>query len=152
MHGHVFIMQPEALQNWGHAFGVCYWNERERIIDAVDKLTALRRAGIHTIVDATVPGLGRYVPRVNEVAQAADINVIVATGIYAFLELPNFLRYRKVGAIADLFVREIHEGIDDTGVKAAFLKRAVQRHGLVGDVPRILEAVAQAAVETGAPV
>ena len=21
MHEHVFIMQPEALQNWGHAFG-----------------------------------------------------------------------------------------------------------------------------------
>ena len=37
-------------------------------------------------------------------------------------------------------------------MKAAFLKCAVERHGLIGDVPRILEAVAIAAVETGAPV
>ena len=72
--------------------------------------------------------------------------------MYAFLELPNFLAYRSTDAIAKLFVREIREGIDDTGVKAAFLKCAVERHGLVGDVPRILEAIAMAAVETGAPV
>ena len=49
-------------------------------------------------------------------------------------------------------MREIREGIDDTGVKAAFLKCAVEQHGLIGDVPRILEAVAAASVETGAPV
>jgi phosphotriesterase-related protein len=66
--------------------------------------------------------------------------------------LPNFLAYRSVEAIADLFVREIREGIDDTGIKAAFLKCAVESHGLVGDIPRIIEAIAMAATETGAPV
>jgi phosphotriesterase-related protein len=152
MHEHVFIMQPEALQNWGHAFGPRYWDEQERIVDAVDKLTRVREAGIRTLVDPTAPGLGRYVPRIREVAEAADINIIVATGVYAFIELPNFLAYRRKEAIADLFVREIREGIDDTGIKAAFLKCAVERHGLVGDIPRIIEAIAIAAVETGAPV
>ena len=152
MHEHIFIMQPEALQNWGHAFGPRYWDEQGRIADAVEKLKRVREAGIRTIVDPTAPGLGRYVPRIREVAEAADLNVIVATGVYAFLELPNFLAYRSVEAIADLFVREIREGIDDTGIKAAFLKCAVERHGLVGDVPRIIEAIAMAATETGAPV
>jgi phosphotriesterase-related protein len=152
MHEHIFIMQPEALQNWGHAFGPRYWDEQERISDAVEKLTRVREAGFRTIVDPTTPGLGRYIPRIREVAEAADLNIVVATGVYAFLELPNFLAYRSVGAIADLFVREIREGIDDTGVKAAFLKCAVERHGLVGDVPRIIEAIAMAAIETGAPV
>jgi phosphotriesterase-related protein len=152
MHEHVFIMQPEALQNWGHAYGPRYWDERERIVDAVEKLTRVREAGIKTIVDPTAPGLGRYIPRIREVAEAADVNIIVASGVYAFLELPNFLGYRSVKAIAELFIREIREGIDDTGVKAAFLKCAVERHGLVGDVPRILEAIAMAAIETGVPV
>jgi phosphotriesterase-related protein len=152
MHEHIFIMQPEALQNWGHAFGPLYWDEQERIADAVAKLKRVRDAGIRTIVDPTVPGLGRFIPRIRTVAEAADINVIVATGVYAFLELPNFLGYRSKEAIADLFVREIHEGIDDTSVKAAFLKCAVERHGLVGDVPRIIEAIAMAATQTGAPV
>jgi phosphotriesterase-related protein len=152
MHEHVFLLQPEALQNWGHAFGPVYWDERERVADAVSKLRAVRAAGIDTIVDPTAPGLGRYVPRIREVAEAADINIVVATGLYAFLELPNFLGYRRPHMIADLFVREIREGIDDTGIKAAFLKCAVERHGVVGDVPRILEAIALAAIETGAPV
>ena len=152
MHEHVFVMDPEALQNWGHVFGPLYWDEHERVDDAIAKLTRVREAGIRTIVDPTAPGLGRYVPRVREVAQAAGLQVIVASGIYAFLELPGFLAYRPTSAIASLFVREITEGIDDTGVKAAFLKCAVERHGVIGDVPRILEAVAIAATETGVPV
>jgi phosphotriesterase-related protein len=68
------------------------------------------------------------------------------------MELPQFLRYRSAAALAELFVRELREGIDGTGVRAAFIKCAVEEHGLVGDVPRILQAVAAAALETGAPV
>ena len=152
MHEHVFVLQPEALQNYGHVWGPSYWNEDLRVADAIDKLRALRAAGIETIVDPTAPGLGRFVPRLQRINDAVDLNIVVATGVYAFLELPNFLAYRSVDAISELFVREIREGIDDTGVRAAFLKCAVERHGIVGDVPRILAAVAAAAVETGALV
>jgi phosphotriesterase-related protein len=152
MHEHVFILQPEALQNYGHAFGASYWDEQERLDDGIAKLTAVRQAGIRTIVDPTVPGLGRYIPRLQRLNDVVDLNIVVATGVYAFLELPNFLAYRSVEAIAKLFVREIREGIDDTGVKAAFLKCAVERHGIVGDIPRILEAIALASKETGAPI
>ena len=119
---------------------------------AAARLQALKAAGIHTLVDATAPGLGRYIPRIQRLNAEVDINIVVATGVYAFLELPNFLRYRSPEEIADLFVREIRDGIDDTGVKAAFLKCAVEEHGLVGDVPRILQAIAAASLETGAPV
>jgi phosphotriesterase-related protein len=152
MHEHVFIMQPEALQNWGHAFGPGYWNEQDRLDDAMAKLGAVRAAGIRTIVDPTVPGLGRYIPRLQKLNDAVDLNIVVATGVYAFLELPNFLAYRRTDAIAELFVRELREGIDDTGVKAGFLKCAVERDGVIGDIPRILAAIAAASVETGAPV
>ena len=90
--------------------------------------------------------------RIRRINEQVDLNIVVASGVYAFLELPNFLGYRSAKAIAELFVRELREGIDDTGIRAAFLKCAVEQHGLVGDMPRILEAVAAAAVETGAPV
>jgi phosphotriesterase-related protein len=152
MHEHIFILQPEALQNWGHAFGPFYWNERERVVDAIAKLGAVREAGVCTLVDPTVPGLGRFIPRIREVNAAVDLNIIVATGVYAFLELPNFLAARSAGAIAELFVRELRDGINDTGVKAAFLKCAVEAHGVTGDVPKILAAVASASNDTGAPI
>jgi phosphotriesterase-related protein len=151
-HEHIFIMQPEALQNWGHAFGPRYWDEAQEVQNAITTLAAVRGAGIQTIVDPTVPGLGRYIPRIQTVNRGVDLNIIVATGVYAFLELPNFLAYRSVDAIAELFIRELREGIDDTGVKAAFLKCAVERHGIIGDVPRILAAIAAAGNETGAPI
>jgi phosphotriesterase-related protein len=151
-HEHILIMEPEALQNWGHAYGPCYWDEDVRVADAIARLTEVRDAGIRTIIDPTAPGLGRYIPRIQRINESVDLNIVVASGLYAFLALPNFLGYRDVDAIAQLFVRELREGINDTGVKAAFLKCAVEAHGVVGDVPRILAAVAVASVETGAPV
>jgi phosphotriesterase-related protein len=152
MHEHVFVLDPEALQNYGCVWGASYWDEGARVADAVEKLRRLRAGGIHTLVDPTAPGLGRFIPRIQRVNAEVDLNIVVATGVYAFLELPSFLAYRSDDAIVELFVREIREGIDDTGVKAAFLKCAVEAHGVVGDVPRILAAVAAASVETGSPV
>ena len=138
-------MEPEALQNYAHVWGESYWDEEVRVADAIAKLRAVREAGITTIVDPTAPGLGRNIPRIQRVAAEVDLNIVVATGIYAFLQLPNFLSYRPTAAIAEFFVREIEVGIDNTGVKAAFLKCCVEAHGLIGDVPRILEATAIAA-------
>ena len=152
MHEHVFVMNPEALQNYGHAWGESYWDEDVRVADAVQKLRRLRDGGIHTIVDPTVPGLGRFIPRIQRINAEVDLNIIVATGVYYFLELPSFLAYRADDVMTELFVREIREGIDDTGVKAAFLKCAIEQHGIIGDVPRILGAVAAASIETGAPI
>ena len=152
MHEHVFVLQPEALQNYGHVWGESYWEEDVRVHDAIAKLRRAREAGIRTIVDPTAPGLGRCIPRIQRINAEVDLNIVVASGVYAFLELPNFLHYRLPEAIAELFVREIREGIDDTGVRAAFLKCAVEEHGIVGDIPKILDAIALAAVDTGVPV
>ena len=152
MHEHVFVADPEAIANYGRLWGASYWDEDVRVADAIVKLRRLRDGGIETIVDPTVYGLGRWIPRIQRINADVDLNIIVATGIYAFLQLPMFLAYRSDDWIVELFVRELREGIDDTGVKAAFLKCAVEHHGIVGDVPRILAAIAAAAVETGAPV
>jgi predicted metal-dependent phosphotriesterase family hydrolase len=51
----------------------------------------VRAAGIETVVDATAYGLGRYIPRLQRINAEVDLNLIVATGVYAFLELPNSL-------------------------------------------------------------
>jgi phosphotriesterase-related protein len=152
-HEHIFIMRPEALQNFGHVWSSApYWDEEVRVADAIEKLSVARAGGVETIVDPTVLGLGRNIPRIQRVNAAVDMNIVVATGIYAFLELTDFLATRSDDVITGIFVRELREGIDDTGVKAAFLKCAVEHHGIIGDVPRILGCIADAAVETGAPV
>ena len=151
-HEHVFILGHETLQNFNHRWGEPWWDEEARVADAVSKLQRLRDGGIETIYDPTAVGLGRDIPRLQRINEQVDLNVVVCTGIYSFMELPQFLRYRTPEALAAIFVRELAEGIGDTGVKAAFIKCAVEEYGLVGDVPKILAAVAAAAIETGAPV
>jgi phosphotriesterase-related protein len=152
MHEHIFVMAPEALANYGAVWGRPYWDEEERVADAIAKLRRLRDGGITTLIDPTVPGLGRDIARIQRINAAVDLHLVVASGLYAFLEMPGFLASRTDQAITELFVREITEGINDTGVRAAFLKCAVEKHGLIGDVPRILGTIATAAAQTGVPV
>jgi phosphotriesterase-related protein len=70
-------------------------SEDERITDAVTKLRALAAQGVRTIVDPTVAGLGRNLPRIQRVAeQVPELNVIVATGLCTYDSVPFFFYYR----------------------------------------------------------
>src|SRR5581483_1030221 len=151
-HEHILMGGAEGIANFNHAWGEPWWDEEVRIADAAAKLQAAVDAGISTVVDPTAFGLGRDVRRIRRVNEQVDVNIVVCTGVYAFLELPGFFKYRSAPQLAELFVRELREGIDDTGIRAGFLKCAVEAHGIAGDLPLILDAIAAAAVETGAPV
>ena len=125
MHEHVFVLSTEHMQNYGRS----WWNEEVRVADAIAKLNAMYAKGIHTIVDPTVWGLGRYIPRIQRIATQTPVNIIVATGLYVYEELPQQYAYRGPGLLIDIpdpmvtdFSRDITEGIAGTGVKAAFLK------------------------------
>lgn len=156
MHEHVFVLSTEHVQN----YGTDWWDEDERVQDAVDKLNALKALGIDTIVDPTVWGLGRYLPRVQRVAAQTDLHIIAATGLYTYDEIPHQYEHRGPGLLLDLpvdpmvtdFRRDIEQGVADTGVRAAFLKCCVEAKGLTPGVERVLRAVARTHRETGAPV
>lgn len=154
MHEHVFILNREILDNYG-----TYWDEEHRVTDAVAKLNALKAAGIDTIVDPTVIGLGRYIPRIQQVAGQTDLQILAATGLYTYNDVPFYFHFRGPGTVlngpepmVDLFVTDITEGIAGTTVKAGILKCATDEHGLTPGVERVLRAVAQAHRLTGVPI
>jgi phosphotriesterase-related protein len=154
VHEHVFVINPEVLQNYPEE-----WDEQVRVADAIEKLNALKAAGIDTIFDPTVVGLGRYIPRIVEIAKQTELNIVVATGVYTYDSVPKYFRMRGPllgldlpDPMADYFIRDLTQGIADTGVKAAFLKCAIDEEGMTPDVERILRAVAKAHLATGAPV
>lgn len=157
MHEHVFVLSTEHVQNYGDGE---WWDEDERVADAVAKLNDLKALGIDTILDPTVWGLGRYIPRVQRVAEQTDLNIIVATGLYTYDELPHQYEHRGPGLLLDLptdpmiddFTHDITEGIAGTGVKAAFLKCVVEAKGLTPGVERNLRACAATSRATGAPI
>ena len=150
MHEHVFVLGPELQENFPGYRGE--WDEDARVADAAAKLRECASRGIRTIVDPTVIGLGRYIPRIQRVNEQADINIIVATGIYTYNDVPFQFHYSKTDAMARLFVGDIRDGIAGTGVRAAFLKCAIEAAGLTPGVERVMRAVGQAAAETGRPV
>ena len=154
MHEHVFVLNTEVEQNYPEK-----WNEEERVADAIAKLTDLEKRGIRTIVDPTVIGLGRYIPRIQRIAGEIELNIIVATGVYTYNDVPFYFHFRGPGTLldgpeimADMFVKDITEGIAGTQVKAAILKCATEVAGLTPGVERVLRAVAQAHRRTGVPI
>jgi phosphotriesterase-related protein len=54
--------------------------------------------------------------------------------------------------MVDFFVRDLEEGVRGTAVRAAFLKCAIDHHGLTPGVERVLRAEAAAHLRTGAPI
>ncbi|HEU5158722.1 MAG TPA: phosphotriesterase-related protein [Streptosporangiaceae bacterium] len=157
MHEHVFVLSTEYVQNYGAGK---WWDEEERVADAVAKLRELTARGISTIVDPTVWGLGRYIPRIQRIAQQVPgLNIIVATGLYTYNDIPFQLIHRGPGTIlggpeplVGEFIRDIVEGIGATGVKAALLKCCVEEQGLTPGVERVARSVAAAHRETGTPI
>lgn len=155
MHEHVFVLSTEILENYPEDWGA----EEARIEDAIARLERLKDRGVDTIVDLTVIGLGRYIPRIKRIAARTRINIIVATGVYTYNDLPMYFNFRGPGTVlggpepmVDLFVRDIEKGIADTGVRAGILKCATDAPGVTPGVERGLRAVAQAHRRTGVPI
>jgi phosphotriesterase-related protein len=155
MHEHVFVLSTEIMQNFPESWG----DEAKRVTDAITRLNELKARGVDTIVDLTVIGLGRYVPRIARVAAGTDLNIVVATGVYTYNDVPMYFHFQGPGTelggpemMTEMFVRDIEEGIADTGIKAAILKCATDQPGVTPGVERVLRAVAQAHRRTGVPI
>ena len=155
MHEHVFVLSTEVQENYPAEWG----SEDDRVADAVRRLGALKGLGVDTIVDPTVIGLGRYIPRIQRINDQVDINIVVATGVYTYDRVPFFFQHRGPAVdpsapepMIEMFVRDLTEGIASTGVRAAFLKCAIDEPGLTPGVERVMHAVARAHLETGAPI
>jgi phosphotriesterase-related protein len=159
MHEHIFVLNADVQQNYPEEWG----DEDARVADAVERLNSVASLGVRTIVDPTVIGLGRYIPRIARIAEQVDLNIIVATGCYTYDDVPFYFHYRgpalnaAVGAevpevMVDMFVKDIEQGIAGTGVRAAFLKCAIDHQGMTAGVERVMRAVAKAHRQTGAPI
>src|SRR5260221_1411570 len=155
MHEHVFVLSTEIEENFPDAWG----DEERRITDAVTRLDELKSRGVDSLVDLTVIGLGRYIPRIQRIAKRTKLNILVATGVYTYNDIPMYFHFQGPGTIfggpelmADMFVKAIEQGIADNRARAAMLKCATDEPGITPGVERVLRAVAQAHRRTGAPI
>ncbi|MFI5048217.1 MAG: phosphotriesterase [Acidimicrobiia bacterium] len=156
MHEHVFILSHEFHVNYPDVVG---FDADREVAAAVERMDELVDAGVGTIVDLTVVGLGRDVQLVARVAERTALNIVVATGYYTFTDLPTFVHARAGFAqkptadlLAEWFVSDITDGIARTGIKAGILKVATDHQGVTPDVEATLRGVARAHLQTGVPI
>lgn len=155
MHEHIFVLSTEIMQNFPESWG----DEEPRIADAVARMNELKARGVDTVVDLTVIGLGRYIPRIQRIAEQTAINIIVATGVYTYNDVPFYFHFQGPGTtlggpelMTEMFIRDIRQGIAGTNVKAGMLKCATDQPGVTPGVERVLRATAQAHRQTGVPI
>ncbi len=159
MHEHVFVLTPDVQTNYPDEWG----DEDTRVADAVRRLQVAYDAGVRTIVDPTVVGLGRYIPRIQRIMEQVPIQLVVATGIYTYNDTPRYFTYRGTSVnellgtdlpepMVDMFVGDIRDGIAGTGVRAGMLKCAIDDQGMTPGVERVMRSVARAHLETGVPI
>ncbi|MFM9378040.1 phosphotriesterase [Gordonia sp. VNK21] len=153
-HERIFLVDEDYRLNF-----LPDWDEEAQVARAVARLREVRALGVDTIFDVSVFGTGRKVDRVARVARESGVNVVAATGVFTYNDLPFQFHYTGPALgfsgpdpLDELFVRDLTEGIGNTGIRAAFLVCVIEAEGPTAGVERILRATGRAAVATGAPI
>ena len=120
----------------------------------VKELESFKAAGGQTIVEVSTADIARNPLKLREIAEKAGINVIMGGSWYWFPSLDDdfrdFIMTQGKNKVADILIKEIYEGVGDTGIKP----------GVIGEVGNgdyegtdiIYHAAAIAQKETGVPV
>ena len=125
--------------------------DRSGIIEqAVAELKEAYDEGLRTIVDVSTIDLGRDVAMMEEVSRKSGVNIVAATGNH--LAVPRPFGDVSPDVIAPLYVKEIEEGIEGTGIKAGIIKVASDRGGVTQPQEVVLRAAARAHNRTGTPI
>src|ERR1700730_14161851 len=127
-------------------------DEQAELDAALEAVEAAKSRGVQTIVDPTAMFGGRDVRFMKRVADQTGVRILACTGIYSYDYLPHYFENRDVDVMAEHFVSDLQQGIQGTGIRAAFIKCAADAPGVTEHVEKIHRAVARASKQTGAPI
>ena len=119
---------------------------------AMSDALAIGDHGVQTVVEPSAMFLHRDAAFSKRVADESGLNVILATGVYTYEHLPQPLANRSEDQLAEIFVHDIEQGIQGSGIKAAFLKCAADEPGVTPNVEKVHRAAARASLKTGRPI
>ena len=144
-HEHIFtdLRGPEA-PGYGQADTV----EIVRLMRPL--LLDAKRQGVTVLVECTSIGVGRNVSVLARLAKETGLSIVVPTGVYGRANFaPRAYRRMDMEELTQWMVKEITEGIDDTNIRAGFIKIASSQTELTPLEEHYLRASAQAARKTG---
>lgn len=120
----------------------------------IENVRAFASAGGTLMVDCTPPGYGRYPDFMAKVSAETDVHVVACTGGFTeqWAPLHPVVRALDVDMLADMFVRELTEGMGGTRYRAGAIKVATGEGRMTEGEARIFRAAARAHAKTGAPI
>src|ERR1700730_15801638 len=104
-------------------------DEQAELDAALEAVEAAKSRGVQTIVDPTAMFGGRDVRFMKRVADQTGVRILACTGIYSYDYLPHYFENRDVDVMAEHFVSDLQQGIQGTGIRAAFIKCAADGPG-----------------------
>lgn len=113
------------------------------------EILRFKKAGGKTIVDATLPGIGRNPKMLKKISEATGINVVMGTGYYVYSTHPSEMKKLTEDEIADLMIKEICEGVGNTGIRAGIIGEIGISEVFNEEERRVLRAAAIAHKKTG---
>lgn len=119
----------------------------------IRELLKAKEFGVRTILEVTCNDMGRDVLKLKDIGARTGLNIICSTGFYLKEYHTDFVKKAEVIELEELFIRELSEGIDATGIKAGIIGEiGCSKAELDKNEVKVLTASGRASVKTGAAV
>ncbi|WP_085522091.1 phosphotriesterase family protein [Tuberibacillus sp. Marseille-P3662] len=117
------------------------------------EIARLVAAGCGGIVEVTNRGMGRDVEALGSMSRKHRLPIIAATGFYKQDYYPRDVFEKNEDEIAALFISEICEGIEGTGIRAGIISEiGSSLNEMTKEETKVFRAAIRAQHETGAPL
>ncbi len=145
-----------SLQNYGYLRRNPYALKENLIMDdpavMAEEAFYFKRAGGSTIVDCTSVGINRSPLKLKALAEETGLNIIAGCGYYTQDTHPDEMAEWAEEQIAAKMVRDLCEGIGDTGIRAGVIGEIGTGAPIHPNEIKSLRAAALAHRQTGAPI
>ena len=133
--------------------GYFRWNRDSVLEKVMPLILKAKQSGVKTFIDATPAYIGRDPQLLKSLSRSSGINFITNTGYYGAVNnkyIPRSFYSMNHQELADLWIKEFNEGIEDTEIKPGFIKIGVNpADSLSREHIKIITAAAIAHLETG---
>ena len=143
--------QKVEMWNLGILSRDCY-ALRDNLLLVDEELARFRDAGGDTVVDASLPGIGRDPEALRRISEKTGLNIIMGTGFYVGDTHPKELASMSDREVADLMVKELTEGVDGTGICAGYIGEIGISEIFDDKERKVLRAAALAQLDTGVAI
>ena len=146
-HEHVFVDLRTPDQP-----GYAEANTEDVVRLMAPEIERIKKLGVTALVECSTGGVGRRADIDLAVSLATDFPIVVPTGNYREPWIPEWVRHASEQELEAWMLRELTDGIGETGFQAGWIKLSAGDDGMTALETKILRAAARAAAQTDAVI